>query len=603
MTTTTKTPGAKPGKGCNGAGGLYRRSGRWTARWVDHDGRRRTRATGTTDKRAAERMLAEWTNAAALRVAGLVDPAADAAAEAARVPLAEHLERFGAAVLAKGSGARHVGETTKRAARLLAAGGVRRLPELTAERVLAGRERLRDEGLAASTLNGHTTAVKSFARWLSTTHRLPADPLRGVGMLNAAADRRRVRRVLERDEVLAVLAAAEGGPTRRGVTGPERAMAYRVAAGTGLRVSELLSLTPARFDLNPAGPAVTVAAGYSKRRREDVLPLAPELAGRLRAWLAGRPPRTRLWTFRGDAAADLLRGDLEAAGVAYEDEDGRVADFHALRGLFITEVVASGASVKVAQELARHSTPVLTMNVYARARLADTRAAVPDFEPDAPAAEAAAAVLGATGTDGGPPAPADARGPEAAETPPPAAPGVVAELRLVGADAAPGGGEPDGPGPGPGRGGGGPAGGPPNGSREARARGATNGGAERCNPVQPGAEPARRLPPPADAEHPEKTRCNATSCTPVQPGAGNTPGRIRTCDRRSRSPLLCPAELRAPRGRGSYGGRAGGARGASVRSRPHRPPARRAGRSRCPPFPPPKTRASPASSPASPPGR
>jgi len=43
-------------------------------------------------------------------------------------------------------------------------------------------------------------------------------------------------------------------------------------------------------------------------------------------------------------------------------------DFHSLRNAFTTLVIDSGANVKEAQSLLRHSTPELTMNVYARAR-------------------------------------------------------------------------------------------------------------------------------------------------------------------------------------------------------------------------------------------
>ena len=37
---------------------------------------------------------------------------------------------------------------------------------------------------------------------------------------------------------------------------------------TGLRADELASLTPASFDLKTDPPTITIAAGYSKHRRE-----------------------------------------------------------------------------------------------------------------------------------------------------------------------------------------------------------------------------------------------------------------------------------------------------------------------------------------------
>ncbi len=57
------------------------------------------------------------------------------------------------------------------------------------------------------------------------------------------------------------------------MVGPERALLYRVAAETGLRAGELRSLTARSFALAGDAPTVTVAAAYSKNRREAVLPL------------------------------------------------------------------------------------------------------------------------------------------------------------------------------------------------------------------------------------------------------------------------------------------------------------------------------------------
>ncbi len=50
--------------------------------------------------------------------------------------------------------------------------------------------------------------------------------------------------------------------------------------------------------------------------------------------------------------------------LACTDSEGRVVDFHALRATYITMLVKGGATVKQAQDLARHSDPKLTMNVY-----------------------------------------------------------------------------------------------------------------------------------------------------------------------------------------------------------------------------------------------
>ncbi len=66
----------------------------------------------------------------------------------------------------------------------------------------------------------------------------------------------------------------------------------------------------------------------------------------------------------------------ESDFLVYEDTAGLIADFHSTRHTYISNVVAGGASVKVAQELARHSTCRLTIDRYSHTRLHDLQSAV-----------------------------------------------------------------------------------------------------------------------------------------------------------------------------------------------------------------------------------
>lgn len=86
------------------------------------------------------------------------------------------------------------------------------------------------------------------------------------------------------------------------------------------------------------------------------------------------------------------------------DTEGRVIDFHALRHTFISMIVRSGATPKVAQELARHSTITLTMDRYAHVGLHDRTAAIDALPPLVPGQKSTPGIA-ATGTDGRPTAP------------------------------------------------------------------------------------------------------------------------------------------------------------------------------------------------------
>jgi integrase len=183
-----------------------------------------------------------------------------------------------------------------------------------------------------------------------------------------------------------------------GMTGPDRGMLYALAAGSGLRSKELRTLTPERFDLAADPPTVTVLAGYAKNRREAVQPLPSALTDRLAPWIATKPAGRPVFEGMTDRTAEMLAIDLKAAGIEPETASG-VVDFHALRGTYISHLVSSGVSVKTCQVLARHSTPSLTIGIYAKASLHDIKGAVealPDLTPTAPRTEA----MAATGTEG-----------------------------------------------------------------------------------------------------------------------------------------------------------------------------------------------------------
>jgi len=131
-----------------------------------------------------------------------------------------------------------------------------------------------------------------------------------------------------------------------------------------------------------------------------------DIAQQLADWKAeqGADEQSKVFSkFRVNKAAKMLRKDLDAAGIAYKDGAGRVADFHSLRHTFISNLTRSGASPKIAQSLARHSTIGLTMDTYTHIGLYDERTALdslpklPSLETDKNEGNKAVAVK--TGTD------------------------------------------------------------------------------------------------------------------------------------------------------------------------------------------------------------
>jgi hypothetical protein len=104
-------------------------------------------------------------------------------------------------------------------------------------------------------------------------NRTDRNPLAHLAAMNAKIDIRLERRCLPPDEFAMFLEAARLGKRVRNVSGEDRRMLYMLATTSGLRCSELASLTPESFQMSGDPPCVVVDAAYSKRRRRDSQPL------------------------------------------------------------------------------------------------------------------------------------------------------------------------------------------------------------------------------------------------------------------------------------------------------------------------------------------
>ena len=385
----------------NGQGTLFKRKGRgrWIAGWYDHNGKRQSLSTGTTDKAAAQQMLATYVTDVALRKHGMIDARSDVLSQAECKPLTEHLADFKKDLLAKDNTKQHACDSHYQATRLIELSKAERISDLTSARIQSAIGTIREQGRSLRTCNKALASIKGFSRWLVRNGQAAVDGLAYMKSYNTKTDRRHERRDLSPDEVERLFDAAKRGSVVLRMTGLDRAMAYRVAMGTGFRVGEMRSLTPRSFDLDSDPLTVTAGAAYSKRRKDDVQPIRNDLAKRVQPWLKGKPTDTPVFDLP-HATAKMLRFDLKAANIPYRDEAGRVADFHSLRHTYITRVVESGATVKVAQELARHSDPKLTIGRYAHTRLHDLTQALDNLPGDDRShCEDEAADLRATGTD------------------------------------------------------------------------------------------------------------------------------------------------------------------------------------------------------------
>ena len=378
---------------------VVKQSAKWYVKYRDAEGIVRC-VPAFADREASKQFEAKLVREAALTEAGVVDRYKKHRAR----PLREHLEDFRQSLLAKANTRAHVELVLSRAGRITAGCRFVVWGDISASRVEGFLASLRggDGGISAQTSNFYLQAIKQFCKWMVQDGRASESPVAHLKGLNVRTDRRHDRRPLEPDQVRHLLATTAAAPKRFGATGPQRAMLYRLAVETGLRANELRTLKVSAFDLDQC--TVTVQAGYSKRRRQDILPLRPDTAMQLREILSGKLPNAGAFGVP-DKTANMLKADLADAGIAYVDDAERYADFHALRHTTGSWLAANGVHPKVAQAIMRHSDINLTMGRYThtlRGQEAQAVNSLPDLSvPEGEAQKATGTDAGMAGQAGG----------------------------------------------------------------------------------------------------------------------------------------------------------------------------------------------------------
>ena len=367
--------------------GGKRAKGYWYASWSDHAGKRRTECTKTTDKATAERIARKKEADAALRRDGVIDAALEGISAQSQRSIESHLTDYESKLRAADRSDDHVNRTVGFVRIISEWVGFSIASDISADGVNRYAGKLRDAGRSARTIQAHLTAIKSFTKWLSDHHKLPRDPLASVKKPNPKADRRRERRILLPDEWWRLEAATEAGPKRYGMTAGERLLLYRTAIQSGLRSNELRSLTRGRlyFDADP--PYITCKAVSTKNRKDARQYIQSELAADLKAHIATKSPKARVFSMPGRTRmAAMLRKDLAEARHKWLQEaiddpqqyaqreqsdflvaashEGEITDFHSLRHTCGSWLAMTGAHPKVVQAVMRHGTITLTMDTY-----------------------------------------------------------------------------------------------------------------------------------------------------------------------------------------------------------------------------------------------
>jgi len=299
------------------------------------------------DQQVAEKMKAEFIREKERELAGILEP--KPLREAAQKPLCDHLADFVADLRSRNKDEHYVDIVETHLLKLFKECTWRLPQDITADSFIAWRSK---QSFAAKTKHHYQVDCCNFLNWMRRGRRIKSNPLEFVGKIELRGKEVLTRREFSIGEIRRLAA----------VSGP-RWVVYLTAINTGLRRSELAQLQKADVHLYQERPFILVRASTTKNHKAAPLWLNQELADELTK-LVGPDENGAAPVFERIPKMKQFKRDLKAAEIPYKDEQGRVADFHALRHTLATNLAAAGVHPVIAKAIMRHSDIGLTMGTY-----------------------------------------------------------------------------------------------------------------------------------------------------------------------------------------------------------------------------------------------
>jgi integrase len=337
--------------------------------WRTYSGRYRlpgqtkitTVALHVSDKAVAEAKLRQLIRDIEQEEIGIVAP--KRVRLAAEVSLLQHINAYCDDLAGRQRAPEHIATIKARLTKLAGECDWKRLIDVTPESFQAWRA---TQNWAPKTLNDYLAAGSALFSWLQKAGLVERNPLSSVGKSETRGKERRKRRAFTPDELGSVVAVAG-----------EYRTAILTAYYTGLRRNELEQLEWGDLHTSTDGTFIIPRTSTTKNHetKRCYLPwwFARELVGVKprkastgdRIFPTGRIPS--IWAFR-----TLLK----RAGISYRDDQGRQADFHALRRSLNTHLAQREVDPHTRKEIMRHSDIALTLDVYTDKSMLPVAAAV-----------------------------------------------------------------------------------------------------------------------------------------------------------------------------------------------------------------------------------
>ncbi len=235
-------------------------------------------------------------------------------------------------------------------------------------------------GLSARSRNLRLTAVHSFFRYVAFEAPDHAAQIQRVLAIPSKRFTRTQVHFLTRPEVKALLAA----PDQRTWFGRRDHLFLRVAAQTGLRLSEMIGLTRNDVTLSPGAHVRVIGKG----RKERCVPLAKPTVAALKAWLREPPrgegqvlfPNARGTRLTPDGVHYLLVRHVKAAAKVCPSLKTKRVTVHVLRHSMAMDLLQGGVDRSVIALWLGHES-LETTQIYLEATLAMKEKALGKTKP------------------------------------------------------------------------------------------------------------------------------------------------------------------------------------------------------------------------------
>jgi integrase/recombinase XerD len=245
--------------------------------------------------------------------------------------------------------------------------------EPTPDRLNAYLSHLYKERQKPASVARKVSSFRQFFRFCCLELGLAHNP---AEQLRTPSQAKPLPKALTHEAITRLLAATETGlpyPSRQELhQARDRAMVFLLYA-TGLRVSELVGLTPHQVDLQLAYVRVRGKGG-----KERIVPFAPISGDKLAAYLAmersNKPGDERLFPITREGFWNVLNRLAAAAGIEQSVSP------HALRHSFATHLLQAGMGLRSLQMLLGHS-DLSTTQIYAHVSPEHLKQAHRKFHP------------------------------------------------------------------------------------------------------------------------------------------------------------------------------------------------------------------------------